>query len=145
VPAPDAAEQTVYVESSALLAALLEHDVAALRVLRSARRYVTSALTFAEANRAVVRARVSGRLTAVQERAAVRALRTFERRCDVVLVSDTILARAGYPFPVEPVRTLDAIHLATAEILGEPPQLVTILTRDVRVRDNATAMGHPVA
>jgi hypothetical protein len=56
-----------------------------------------------------------------------------------------VLTRAGRPFPVEPIRTLDAIHLATAELLGEPPQLVTIITRDGRVRDNARALGCVVA
>lgn len=133
-----------YIESSALLAALLEHDVASRKALRAEGRRVTSALTFAEGARAIVRARVSGRLTLAEERAALRALRVFQRRCDVVAVTDAVLTRAGRPFPVEPVRTLDAVHLATAEVLGEPPQLVTIVTRDRRVRDNATAAGYPV-
>jgi predicted nucleic acid-binding protein len=53
-------------------------------------------------------------------------------------------ARAGRPFPVEPIRTLDAVHLATAEQLGEPPALVTIVTRDERVKDNAVALGYAV-
>jgi predicted nucleic acid-binding protein len=127
-----------------LLAALLEHDPAAIRAFRAPGRRVTSAITFAEANRAVVRARVAGRLTVTQERDAVRALQTFEGRCIIVTVSDWVLARAGHPFPIEPVRTLDAIHLATAELLGEPPQLVTIVTRDARIRDNAKAMGYSV-
>jgi len=105
---------------------------------------VTSALTFAEASRALVRARTAGRLTADQAQAAVRTLQSFERRCDVVAVTDAVLTRAGRPFPVEPVRTLDAIHLATAEILGEHPQLMTILTRDIRVRENARALGYAV-
>jgi hypothetical protein len=61
-----------------------------------------------------------------------------------VAVTEAVLARAGRPFPVEPIRTLDAVHLATAEALGEPPQLVTILTRDVRVGDNARALGYAV-
>jgi uncharacterized protein len=134
-----------YVESSALLAALLEQDPSALAALRAADRLVTSSLTFAESARAVVRARVTGRLTPEQERAALRALRTFERRCAVIAVTDAVLQRAGRPFPVEPIRTLDAIHLATAELLGEPPQLVNILTRDMRVRDNAKALGYSLA
>jgi predicted nucleic acid-binding protein len=116
-----------------------------MAALRAGDRLVTSGLTFAESARAVVRARVTGRLTPEQERAALRALRTFERRCDVIAVSDAVLQRAGRPFPVEPIRTLDAIHLATAELLGEPPQLVNILTRDVRVRDNAKALGYTLA
>jgi predicted nucleic acid-binding protein len=127
-----------------LLAALLEQDAAARNALRGRRRRITSALTFAEASRAVVRARASGRLTAADERAALRWLQAFRRRCDVVAVTDAVLTRAGRPFPVEPIRTLDAIHLATAELLGEPPQLVTIVTRDARVGDNARALGYVV-
>jgi predicted nucleic acid-binding protein len=88
---------------------------------------------------------VAGRLTAEEERAALRGLRTFERRCAVVAVTNAVLTRAGRPFPVEPIRTLDAVHLATAELLGEPPQLVTIITRDDRVRDNVRALGYIVA
>lgn len=106
---------------------------------------MTSGLTLAEAHRAVLRARLTGRLTADQERSAVRGLRTFARRCELVAVSDDVLARAGRPFPVEPIRTLDAIHLASVELLGEPPQLVTVVTRDDRVADNARALGHAVA
>jgi predicted nucleic acid-binding protein len=53
-----------------------------------------------------------------------------------------VLTRVRRPFPVEPVRTLDAVHLATAELLGEPPQLISIVTRDDRVRENATALGY---
>jgi len=134
-----------YIESSALLAALLEHDAAALKALRADGRRVTSALTFAEGSRALIRARIAGRVTPDEERAALRALQTFERRCAVVAVTDAVLTRAERPFPVEPIRTLDAIHLATAELLGETPQLVTLVTRDDRVRKNARALGYAVA
>ena len=71
-------------------------------------------------------------------------LQKFTRRCHIVSVTEAILAKVGRPFPVEPIHTLDAIHLATAEALGDPPALVTIVTRDCRVRDNANALGHPV-
>ena len=124
---------------------MLEQDAAAQQVLRAPGRRLTSALTLAEAHRGVVRARVAGRLTTAQERRAIQALRTFATRCDLVTVADSVLERAGRPFPLEPVRTLDAIHLATAELLGEPPQLVTVLTRDARVRDNARALGFATA
>ncbi len=130
-------------ESSALVAALLEHDTAAMTPPAGA-RHVTSALTLAEAGRAIVRARATGRLTAADERAAVRGLRIFERRCFILDVDRAVLARIRRPFPVEPIRTLDALHLATAELLGEPPPLVTIVTRDERVRANARALGYAV-
>jgi hypothetical protein len=87
---------------------------------------------------------VDGRVTAEQERAAVRALGRFERRCYIVAVTDAVLARVRRPFPVEPVRTPDAVHLATAELLGEPPPLTTIVSRDGRVRENAAALGYAV-
>jgi predicted nucleic acid-binding protein len=133
-----------YIESSALVAALLEHDVQALKSIRSAERTVTSALTIAETARAILRARLAGRLTADEERAAVRALHRFERRCHLAAVTDAILARAGRRFSIEPIRNLDAVHLATTELLGEPASLVTVVTRDVRVRQNAEALGYRV-
>jgi predicted nucleic acid-binding protein len=133
-----------YIESSALVAALLEHDAEALRSLRAQARHITSALTLAETARAIVRARVGERLTPDAERAAVRALRRFERRCYVVAVTDDVLARVRRRFPVEPVRTLDAVHIATVESLGEPPQLLAIVTRDHRVGEHAKALGYLV-
>jgi predicted nucleic acid-binding protein len=52
--------------------------------------------------------------------------------------------RARRPFPLEPIRTLDALHLAAAlhfqhELLG-----LTVLSLDARVRQNAEALGLPV-
>lgn len=142
--APELVAPLRYIESSALLAALLEQDTTARKALQAPGRRVTSALTFAEASRAVVRARVAARLSAAEERAALRWLQTFRRRCDVFSVTEAVLARVGRPFPAEPIRTLDALHLATAELLGEPPQLVSIVTRDTRVSENARALGYAV-
>ena len=135
--------QLIYVESSALVAALLEHDASVIKRLPAGTRRVTSPLTLSEAGRAIIRGRTTGRLTAESEKAAVRALRTFERRCFVLEVNQA-LDRVRRSFPAEPIRTLDAIHLATAELLGEPPQLVTIVTRDERVRANALALGYAI-
>jgi len=139
-----ATTQVKYIESSALVAALLEHDTDVTKRLPNRARRVTSALTLSEAGRAIIRARTTGRLTAEDEKAAVRALRTFERRCFVLDVNQAVLDRVRRPFPVEPIRTLDAIHLATAELLGEPPPLVTIVTRDERIRANARALGYGI-
>jgi len=59
-------------------------------------------------------------------------------------ITASVLVRAGRPCPVEPSRTLDAIHLATAEEIGEPLLLISVATRDEGVRDNAQARGHSV-
>ena len=133
-----------YIESSALVAALLERDSNARESIRTRGRKVTSALTIAETARAILRARATARLTADEERAAVGALRRFELRCYMVGVTDAVLARVRRPFPIEPIRTLDAVHLATAELIDEPPPLVVVVTRDTRVRENAVALGYTV-
>lgn len=134
-----------YAETSGVLAALLEGDVAARReIRRRTGTLVTSALTFAEAKRALVRARQAGTLQSVHERSALRALTRLQARCTVVAVSDDILAAAGRPFPVEPVRTLDAIHLATIAAVSDAPQLTAVISRDHRVCANAEALGYVV-
>jgi len=51
-----------------------------------------------------------------------------------------ILARALDPFP-KPVRTLDAIHLASADFLRARGQDVSIATYDVRMGAVALEMG----
>lgn len=107
--------------------------MAARASIQAQARRVTSALTLAEAARAIICGR-----------AATRGLHVFARRCDLVGVTEAILARVGRPFPVEPIRMRDAVHLATAEELAEPPALVTIVTRDARVRDNARALGYAI-
>jgi predicted nucleic acid-binding protein len=133
-----------YIETSGLVAALLDEDRnARLAIMGEGLRFA-SALTFAEAARALLKARLDGRLTVDEERALLRRLRRFERSCEIADISESVLARAARPFAVEPVRTLDAIHLATVEQLGETPQFVAVVSRDRRVRENALAMGYAV-
>ena len=123
-------------------AAVLEVDAAAKASIRAQGRQVTSATSRNEP-RDDSRSRFR-QDTVQQQRAALLTLRRFTRCCHIVNVTEAILAHAGHPFPVEPVRTLDAIHLATAGALGETPALVTIVSSDRRVRENAVALGHLV-
>lgn len=134
-----------YVETSALLAGVLEQDDSAREALRGDAIYFTSGLTVAEAQRALIRARTTSRLSARDEQVAAKAIRAFLRRCHVVGLAAEILERAGGSFPVEPIRTLDALHLATLEYLEIPPHVVTVISRDERVRANAHALGYALA
>ena len=43
--------------------------------------------------------------------------------------------------PCEPIRSLDALHLATALIVRNLSPEVQVLSFDDRIRDNATALG----
>jgi predicted nucleic acid-binding protein len=133
-----------YIETSALLAARLEHDPAASEAVRGEGRRFMSALTLAEAARRLIRSGRAGQLSPEQVRGALLWLRQFQRRCHTVDITAAILARVKRPFPIEPVRTLDAIHLATIESIEEDTSVVAVVTRDRRLAENARAMGYLV-
>lgn len=63
---------------------------------------------------------------------------------DLASISDAIVRRAnwiiGRVHPQVPLRSLDAIHLATADQLQDWP----LVTADARMRDAAVLMGYPV-
>ncbi len=132
-----------YVETSALLRVLLEGD-AALRPALSREGLFTSALTFVEAARAIARARREGRLTPAAAREAERDLAAFERACDVVALDEEVLRRAREELPEEPVRSLDALHVASFRVLDEALGGFEVVSCDDRVRRNAVALGFPV-
>ncbi len=134
---------TLYVETSALLRALLEGDSALRAALLGAER-VTSALTFVEAARAISRARREKRLRLDQAPEAARWLAAFERACHVYALDDDVLARARDEMPFEPVRTLDALHLATIRLLDAELGGVSVASCDDRIRRNAEALGFGV-
>jgi predicted nucleic acid-binding protein len=132
-----------YVETSALLRALLEED-GELRAALAGEGLFTSALTFVEAARSVHRARREERLDAAASREVERQLAAFERACDVVALDDEVLRAAREELPEEPVRTLDALHLATLRVLDAALGGFVVLSCDERVRRNAVAMGFSV-
>jgi predicted nucleic acid-binding protein len=106
---------------------------------------VTSALTQAEIARALKRLEALGQLSARDARTVWEAYAGTARGWSVYAVTDEIIERAGDRFPAEPLRTLDAIHLATAVAYGRDVTPVEILSTDARVRDNAQALGLAVA
>ncbi len=137
----------LYVESSAALRDILEGDGApAIRALLAQAEHVAaSQLTLGEVRRVLARLRVVD-----PEVAARVAPREAEFESDTEFwalfpIDGDILARCGRPFPVEPVRMLDAIHLATVERLSGVLPALTVLSTDERVRRNAAALGFAVA
>ncbi len=137
----------LYAESSAILAWLLGEpsQQQTLKCLRNAEHVYTSALTGVECARGLGRACAGGRISAVEELAALRLLDNALASWHVYDLGDDVLARARVGFSVEPVRTLDALHLATAEILRSVLGELTILSFDERVRENARAMRFTLA
>ena len=124
----------VYLDASALVKLVVEEaETAALLAYLAARPdRVTSILARVEVVRALRRASVDqqARLEAV-----IEAL-------TIVGLGDAIVVRAGRVGPPA-LRTLDAIHLATALELGA--DLAAFVTYDGRLADSARALGIAVA
>lgn len=122
--------RATYLDSSAVVKLVIaEPESAALRrYVRSRRPLVSSALARTEVLRAVLE---FGEAALARGR---RALRTIE----LMRVNDRIFDSAGTLQPAE-VRSLDAIHLATAQHLGD--DLGVVVTYDVRMADAAAKLG----
>jgi predicted nucleic acid-binding protein len=127
------AERTTYLDSSALVKlAVREPESAALRrYLARHRPLVSSALARTEVARAL---RPLGA-------DAVRRGRDVLARVDLLRVNDRVLDAAGLLAPPD-LRSLDAIHLASAEQFGS--DLRTFVTYDERLASAATGRGFRV-
>ncbi len=127
------AERVTYLDSSALVKlAIAEPESAALRqYLRRRRPYLVSALARTEVARALL----------PLGPAAARRGEEVLARVELIRVSDRVLTLAGSLLPAA-LRSLDAIHLATAQLLGE--DLARVVTYDERMADAARAVGWSV-
>jgi hypothetical protein len=70
-------------------------------------------------------------------------VRALLGRLALIELSPPVLARAVEPFP-KPVRTLDALHLASMDFLRQQGQSVTVATYDGRLLAAARALRFPI-
>ena len=126
-------DRATYLDSSAIVKLVVnENESAALRrYVRHKRPLVTSALARTEVARALL------------PLGAMVVARGYDvlQRLDVVRINDRILRTAGTLLPTD-LRSLDAIHLATAAQLGD--DLARVCTYDERMKMAATALGFEV-
>ena len=136
-----------YAETSAVLAWLLHEESAApvRRTLSRAERVVSSTLTGVECARALMCGIATGRLEQIHHLAALKLLDTAFASWVTLEMTGRILDRARARFPEEPVRALDALHLATALMFHEAHGSLTMVSLDDRIRANAAALGLAVA
>jgi hypothetical protein len=137
---------TVYVESSAVLAWLMGEprgsEVAS--IMARADRIVTSQLTLVECERALMRSWALHWISEVERVDRSRGLVQASERWTQLRVDEEAMERARRPFPVEPVRALDALHLVSAlTARGKAPNLL-FLTLDQRISENAERLGFDV-
>ena len=135
-----------YAESSAVLAWLLgEADGGPVRrLLADAERVVASTLTPLECARTLARGVATGRVRDGDDLAARRLLDEASRGWALLEMSGAVLDRAARRFPEEPVRTVDALHLASAAVFDEALGGVVMISLDERIRANAAALGMKV-
>lgn len=127
------AERASYLDSSAIVKLVVaEEESSALRAyLKRRRPLVSSAVARTEVGRALLPLGVG----------AVHRGEDVLARVDLVRVTDRVLDAAARLLPVE-LRSLDAIHLATAQQLGG--SLARVVTYDGRMAAAAAAMGWKV-
>jgi predicted nucleic acid-binding protein len=138
----------IYAESSAVLAWLLgeEADYRVREVLRRAALVAASDLVLLECDRVLIRAVTLGEIdeaTAADRRVLLNGAAAHWH---LWRVSSEIVDRARRPFPVEPVRTLDAIHLASALAVRSAVPGIELLSLDDRIRQSGKQLGfrlHP--
>lgn len=124
----------LYLDTSALVKLCrIEVETKALRDWLAGRtdEWVTSALTEIELTRAVARA----------DPAALAHVPGVLARCDRLEIDERVRADAAVLSPLA-LRTLDAVHLATAlELVRD---LAAFVAYDIRLTDAARASGLPV-
>lgn len=138
-------DQLHYLDSSVVLAWLLEGSKA-LAPATGSSRVASSRLLWTEVARGLYRALQTDRLTVQATTAAQHRFSRLAARIASIRITEPVLRRAEGPYPLV-VRTLDAIHLASAEqwLQAEVPTgdlaLVSLWSFDTRMNQCAALLG----
>lgn len=125
----------IYVDTSVVLAHLLTEEKSPPSSLWTESLVSSRLLAYEAWNR------VNGRRLAASHGSLLE--RVLERIAFLEL-RDEVLARAKEPFPV-PVRTLDALHLASLAFLAERGIRAPVASYDARLLGAARALDLPIA
>ncbi len=133
----------LYAESSAVLAWLLGEPVGerVREVLAGAELVLSSDLTLIECDRVFHRAVAEGGMTEGTAADRRALLNGAAAHWHVLHLDSEIVERARRPFPGEPLRTLDAIHLSAAVVSRAAVPGLCLLSLDRRIRASAAASG----
>lgn len=133
----------LYAESSAVLAWLLGDPAGeeVRQALATAELVVASDLTLVECDRVLIRAQTSRYLSEAQGEDLRARLSRAAAHWNLLRVDAEVVDRARRPFPGEPIRTLDAIHLASALVAHAAIEGLAMLSLDRRVRAAGKQLG----
>lgn len=116
----------------------------ARQALAEAERVIASDLTLVECDRALNRAHAVGRLLEAQAAQLRSRLNATATEWILLRLDADVVARARRPFPREPIRTLDALHLASALAARTGVGELALLSLDQRIRAAALELGFDV-
>ena len=136
----------IYAESSAVLAWLLGEEAgrSVRQVLGHADLVMASDLTLVECDRVLVRAVTLGEIEEAAAADRRASLTAAAAHWHMLRLSVDIVDRARHRFPAEPVRTLDALHLASALAARSGVAGVQLLSLDDRIRRTGAQLGFPL-
>jgi predicted nucleic acid-binding protein len=125
----------LYLDTSAVLRAVLEGGTTPEieERIRSAEALITSRLSLVEAARALLRLRQDGDLAEERLADAGREIEALWARCDVWELTGSVCELAAQVAPLRPLRTLDALHLATYMLARRRIDDLSLLTADARL------------
>lgn len=109
--------------------------------LAGAELVLASDLTLIECDRVLIRATHAGRLGENDAADRRAQLRRVAAHWTVLGLDAEIVERARRPFPGEPIRTLDAIHLAAATVIRSLVPGIALLSLDERIRASGKELG----
>lgn len=136
----------LYAETSAVVAWLLDEPTAeSVRApLAEAEVVIASDLTVAECERVLVRAAATAILEPARATLLRRRLIEASLKWYLLRLEDEVMDRVRRPFPHEPIRTLDALHLSSCLVARTAVPDLTVLSLDQRVRSNARELGFEI-
>lgn len=136
----------LYAESSAVAAWLLGESTAdgVRRLLGEGDLILASDLTLVECDRVLIRAAATGVLSEAEAADRRARLATAAAHWNLLRIDEESIDRARRPFHHEPIRTLDALHLASALVAKAAVGDLALLSLDQRVRSNGEKLGFEV-
>ncbi len=134
---------SLYAESSAVLAWLLDEDASTFvrHALSEAVIVIASDLTLIECDRVLHRAAALGELTEAEVADRRAHMTTAAAHWHVLRIGSEVVDRARLPFPGDPIRTLDAIHLASVLVARSAVAGLALLSLDDRIRGVGKKLG----
>lgn len=132
----------LYVDTSAVLRAVLETGTTPEieERIAAARALITSRLSLVEAARVLLRLRILAQLPEERLADAAREIDGLWARCEIWELTPAVCDLASQVAPQKPLRTLDALHLATYVLARRHLGDLELLTADERMSDAARSV-----